>query len=99
MKIIRRESMKYRLIFSSIRREALTGLAACLFLFLSLGLVLPVPVRAEISDKDATELLTKLGDAMAKIAERVTPAVVNISTTRTIKTPVNPLFNDPFFKR
>jgi serine protease Do len=75
------------------------GLAAYLLLFLSLGLVLPVPVRADISDKDATELLTKLGDAMAKIAERVTPAVVNISTTRTVKTPRNPLFDDPFFKK
>ncbi len=91
--------MKYRLIFASILREALTGLAACLFLFLSLGLVLPVPVRAEISDKDATELLTKIGDAMAKVAERVTPAVVNISTTRTVKAPANPFFNDPFFKK
>ena len=61
--------------------------------------MLPVPVRADISDKDATELLTKIGDAMAKVAERVTPAVVNISTTRTVKAPANPFFNDPFFKR
>src|SRR5208283_299779 len=32
-------------------------------------------------------------------AERVTPAVVNISTTRTVKAPANPFFNDPFFKK
>ncbi|HXW68753.1 MAG TPA: DegQ family serine endoprotease [Dissulfurispiraceae bacterium] len=91
--------MQYRPLFAILSRKTLTGLAAYLLLFLSLCLVLPVPVSADISDKDATEILTKLGDAMAKIAERVTPAVVNISTTRTIKTPVNPLFNDPFFKR
>jgi len=91
--------MKYRLFLKITRRNALTRLVASLLLFLSLGLVLPVPVRADISDKDATELLTKLGDAMAKIAERVTPAVVNISTTRTVKAPANPFFNDPFFKR
>jgi serine protease Do len=77
----------------------LTWIVSSLLLFLSLGLVLPCHVRADISDKDATELLTKFGDAMAKIAERVTPAVVNISTTRTVKTPKNPLFDDPFFKK
>src|SRR5208283_4649157 len=91
--------MQYRLLFANIHRKALSGLAAYLLIFLSLGLVLPAPVRADISDKDATELLTKIGDAMAKIADRVTPAVVNISTTRTVKAPANPFFNDPFFKR
>ncbi len=91
--------MQYRLLFANIHRQALTRLAAYLLLFMSLGLVLPAPVRADISDKDATQLLTKIGDAMAKIAERVTPAVVNISTTRTVKAPANPFFNDPFFKR
>ncbi len=91
--------MQYRLLFANFRRKALTGLAAYLLVFLSLGLMLPVPVTADISNEDATELLTKIGDAMAKIAERVTPAVVNISTTRTVKTPRNPLFEDPFFKR
>ena len=91
--------MQYRLLFANIHRKALSGLAAYLLLFLSLGLALPAPVTADISDKDATELLTKIGDAMAKIADRVTPAVVNISTTRTVKAPANPFFNDPFFKR
>ncbi len=91
--------MPHRSLLGNSHRKALTGLAAYLLLFLSLGLVLPVPVRADIADKDATELLTKFGEAMAKVAERVTPAVVNISTTRTVKTPRNPLFDDPFFKR
>lgn len=74
-------------------------LVSCLILVLSLSLVLPSSVRADISEKEATDLLSKMGDAMAKIAEKVTPAVVNISTTRTVKTPANPFFNDPFFKR
>jgi serine protease Do len=63
------------------------------------ALILPQTVRAEVPDKDASELLTRLGDAMAKIAGQVKPAVVNISTTRTIRTPRNPLFDDPVFKK
>ncbi len=89
--------MQYRLVLKNTYHNALTGLV--LSLFLSLGLVLPSPVRADISDREATDLLTKVGEAMAKVAEKVTPAVVNISTTRTVKTPANPFFNDPFFKR
>src|SRR5208282_6427735 len=89
--------MQCRLFLKKTYRNALTGLV--LSLFLSLGLVLPSPVRADISDREATDLLTKVGEAMAKVAEKVTPAVVNISTTRTVKTPANPFFNDPFFKR
>ena len=91
--------MQYRLFLKITHRNSLSWLVASLLLFLSLSLVLPSHVRADISDKDATELLTKFGDAMAKIAARVTPAVANISTTRTVKAPRNPLFDDPFFKK
>ncbi len=91
--------MRHRLLSANTLHKTLTGCVASLLLLLSLCLVLPVPVRADISDKEATELLSKFGDAMAKVAERVTPAVVNISTTRTFKAPRNPFAEDPFFKR
>jgi serine protease Do len=91
--------MQYRLLLENWRRNTLTGFVASLLLFMSLGLVLPCPVRADISEKEATDVLAKFGEAMAKVAERVSPAVVNISTTRTVKTPTNPLFSDPFFRK
>lgn len=61
--------------------------------------ILPVTTYADMSEKDATEVLTKFGDAMAKVAEKVRSSVVNISTSRTVKTQRMPFFDDPFFRR
>src|SRR5208283_4519506 len=49
----------------------------------------------------ALDILSKTDEAMAEVAAAVKPAVVNVSTTRTIRTPgiTNPFFNDPFFKQ
>jgi serine protease Do len=49
----------------------------------------------------AIDLLSKESQAMAEVASVVKPAVVNISTTRIIKTEgvQSPFFNDPFFRR
>lgn len=51
--------------------------------------------------RDAIELLSKTDGAMAEVAAAVKPAVVNISSTRTVKTQgmVSPFQNDPMFKR
>ncbi|MGE5239974.1 MAG: DegQ family serine endoprotease [Chloroflexota bacterium] len=49
--------------------------------------------------EDPTEVLEKFGDAMVKVAEKAKPAVVNISTSKTVKTQRHPFFDDPFFKR
>ena len=52
--------------------------------------------------KESVDLLTKTGQAMADVAAVVKPAVVNVSTSRTIKIPQSdfgPFFNDPFFRR
>jgi serine protease Do len=51
--------------------------------------------------KEAIDILSKTGQAMAEIAAAVKPAVVNISSTQTIKTRgvQSPFFNDPFFRR
>jgi serine protease Do len=47
------------------------------------------------------DTLDKIGQAMAEIAEAVKPAIVNISTTRTIKIQerTSPFLDDPFFRR
>ena len=50
--------------------------------------------------EQSIDILTKTGQAMAEIAEAVKPAIVNISTTRTIKIQGRDQFlDDPFFKR
>lgn len=68
-------------------------------LIMSLCLLLPSVIMADTTDKESTEILTKFGEAMSKVAERVKPAVVNISTSRTVKTQRHPLFDDPLFRR
>lgn len=47
------------------------------------------------------DFLTRISQATAGIVDTVKPAVVNISTTRTVKIQggVNPFFDDPFFRR
>ncbi len=48
--------------------------------------------------KDSIDILTRTGEAMAEVVETVKPAVVNISTTRTVRIR-DPFFDDPFFRR
>lgn len=50
--------------------------------------------------KEAIDILSKTNEAMAELAASVKPAIVNVSTTRTVKTPgmTNPFFEDPFFR-
>ncbi|MFO0753430.1 MAG: DegQ family serine endoprotease [Thermodesulfovibrionales bacterium] len=81
----------------SRKRFAFSGVLVSLALLLAF--CVPGTADAEISGKEASDILSRLGDAMAKVAEQVKPAVVNISTTRTVKTPRNPLFDDPNFRR
>ncbi|MGE5238545.1 MAG: DegQ family serine endoprotease [Chloroflexota bacterium] len=49
--------------------------------------------------KEAIDILTKTNQAISEVAAAVKPSVVNVSTTRTIRTPGNPFFDDPFFRR
>ena len=51
--------------------------------------------------KDSIDLLTRTGRAMAEVTSAVKPAIVNISTTRTVKVAggKDPFMDDPFFKR
>jgi len=56
--------------------------------------------EANIS-KESADILSKTGQAMAEVAAAVKPAVVNISSTKTIKISgsQSPFFDDPFFRR
>ncbi len=45
------------------------------------------------------DALVKLNKAYERIAETVTPAIVNIRTTQVIKVKQSPFFSDPFFRQ
>ncbi len=64
-------------------------------LFALLLLVVGVPVPAQLPAAVGGQALPSL----APMLERVTPAVVNISTEGHVKLRMNPLFEDPFFRR
>ncbi len=67
------------------------------------NLVLPVDsLAAPRVSSQSVESLTKIGHAMAEVSAAVKPAIVNISTTRTVKISgggADPFFDDPFFRR
>ncbi len=60
-----------------------------------------LPAKSQVSSK-SVDILTQLSEAQSEVAALATPSVVNISTTRMIKTrdemPLD-LFEDPFFRR
>jgi serine protease Do len=49
----------------------------------------------------STDILSKTGQAIAEIVEEVKPAIVNISSTKTVKAQqrTEPFLDDPFFRR
>jgi len=65
------------------------------FDFLSKGFTDEVKIS-----KEAIDILTKTNQAMAEVAAAVKPAVVNISSTKTVKSQgiPSPFFNDPLFR-
>ena len=81
--------------------------AGLMFLFASIfqnftGLQPKAYAQTPKISKESIDFLTKTGKAMAEVSEAVKPAIVNISTTRTEKTPENPFahfYDDPFFKK
>lgn len=89
--------------------KGLHTLSTCIRTCLILGLIFSFTLGSwsytyasepTISQK-SINILTEIGQATAEIAEAVKPAIVNISTTRTVKIQErpNPFFDDPFFKR
>jgi len=62
--------------------------------FLLIGILLsPVFASLPLVDSQGTAL-----PSLAPMLKRVTPAVVNIATSGTVRIKENPLFNDPFFR-
>jgi len=81
-------------------------------LFIAIGLIAGLSISSRFDfqttslgqdtkiSQDSIDMLTKTNKAMAEVVRAVKPAIVNISSTKTIKTqPMqNPFFNDPFFR-
>ncbi len=80
----------------------LLGVFVGLVLSSHLDMMTSLPAKSQVSPK-SVEALTQLSDALSEIAGVATPSVVNISTTRVIKTKNNEeafdFFDDPFFRR
>jgi serine protease Do len=92
------------------RKKAFWSAAAFVIFGLIIGLVISSGLNIGLKgfseeqpviSKEAVDILTKTGQAMAEVAEAVKPAVVNISTTRMLKSEgiPEPFFEDPFFRR
>ncbi len=77
------------------------GVFVGLVLSSHLDIMSSLPAKSQISSK-SVDILTQLSEAQSEVAAVATPSVVNISTTRVIKsreeTPFD-LFDDPFFRR
>jgi serine protease Do len=77
------------------------GIFVGLVLSSHVGIINTAPAKNQVSPK-TIDILTQLSDAQSEVAAVATPSVVNISTTRVIKSrdevPFD-LFDDPFFRR
>jgi serine protease Do len=91
----------------SIGRRSFSSL-----LLIVTGLIVGVVVSSQIDytahsdaqsiqiSEESADFLTRTGKAMAEITSAVKPAIVNISTSQTVKMGSgDPFFNDPFFRR
>jgi len=61
----------------------------------------PAFAKEQTVSRESSQLLSKLSNALAEVAEVARPVVVNISTTSTITEEENPfgdMFKDPFFR-
>ncbi|MCX8026867.1 MAG: DegQ family serine endoprotease [Thermodesulfovibrionales bacterium] len=82
-------------------------------LFITVGVIVGLIISSHLNihstgfsqdvtiSKESIDILTKTNQALSEVANAVKPSVVNISSTKTIRTPgfQNPFFNDPFFRR
>jgi serine protease Do len=82
------------------------------FTFLIVGLIIGLGISSNFNfltkgytdevkiSKEAIDILTKTNQAMAEVAAAVKPAVVNIASTKTVKSQgiPSPFLNDPFFR-
>ena len=81
--------------------DIVLALIAAVLLAVGLQVTGIATAKDKLVSKESTNLLGKLSDAFAEVAEAARPAVVNISTTSTVTMEDNPfgnMFNDPFFR-
>lgn len=92
------------------KRKELTWVWIIALLFAGIAAGLTISSRFDLINNSAavsrqplkvSPALTQISDALSDVAAAVTPSVVNISTTKTVKqeVPQNPFFEDPFFRR
>ncbi len=77
------------------------GLVLGLFISSQFSHLSETHAQSSIISEDSVDFLSKTGKAMAEVSGAVKPAIVNISTTRTIRISGgwDPFFDDPFFRR
>lgn len=92
----------------NIQGKQTTHLQRGLTLFMAIALVAGLSsagiasAKEKVISRESVNLLTRLSDALAEVADAARPAVVNISTTSTVTMQENPfgdMLNDPFFRR
>ena len=81
-------------------------------LFVAAGIIIGLVISSSLNiftngytqdikiSKDSLDILSKINSAVAEVAGAATPAVVNISSTKTVhmRNMQSPFFNDPFFR-
>jgi len=93
--------IKKKRFYLSLSFILVLGVFVGLVLSSHLEIANQLPARSRISAK-SVDILTQLSAAQSEVAAVATPSVVNISTTRTVRSheemPLD-LFEDPFFRR
>jgi serine protease Do len=93
------QNKKYLYLFAAF--ALMIGVVAGLILSSHIGVISTLPAKSQVSSK-SIELLTQLSEAQSEVAAVATPSVVNIATTRVVRSrdevPFD-LFDDPFFRR
>jgi serine protease Do len=94
--------MKRSFIINPIGYKWLCVLALAVVFVAGLSISGLAVAKDSAVSRESSQLLGKLSDALAEVAEVARPAVVNISTTSTVtmeESPFGDMFNDPFFRR
>jgi serine protease Do len=93
--------MSSKKLYSRLKFSAVPALIAAALLSAQLLIFIPFAGAQGAISKESIDHLTRTGKALAEITSAVKPAIVNISTTRTVKIPesMDPFLNDPFFRR
>jgi serine protease Do len=93
--------MKTHCIKSTLFQRMLI-LTMTILLVGSFTFITTASAKEKAISRESVNLLAKLSDALAEVADAARPAVVNISTTSTVtmqEHPFGDMFNDPFFRR